>query len=290
MRLAALLPLVLLTVIGGSLATWSARARSPELTEATLTGDHKGPARPASSPLDEALDAPDTEPAASSSESVAVTAQPETRQAAFTITWERTETSSDGQQSRLLRATTRYQRADGVYKLVQTHPAREGDAGLVATYYGYVGLGLFRLDEARRRLVFIAPQSDEQPEDVEAFLRADPRFNRVEDVRGQLVIVLRTDEADAAAYAEEYRAPALGGLLIKSVEHSPRGREVWEPTSIELGEPSASFFADLNRYAPDYARYEREMLKVERDPQQRGAARVMRDLLRRVRNVRPDKR
>lgn len=120
--------------------------------------------------------------------------------------------------------------------------------GRVETYFGYVGLGLFRLDETRHRLVFVAPQSDDLSEDVEAALRSDARFDREEDVRGQRALVMRAAGADDAAYTEEFHAPALGGLLVKRVEHSPIRREVWEPTSVEFGEPSASLFTDLDRY------------------------------------------
>jgi hypothetical protein len=211
------------------------------------------------------------------------------RQPAFTITWEGIETSAEGQ-SRLLHTTTRYQRSDGIYKFVRTYPARAGDGGRALTYFGYAGLGLFYLDEARDRLIFITPQSDEQSEDLEAALRADPLFDREEDVRGQRVLVLRTHGEDSAIHKEEYRAPALGGIIVKSVESSPRGREVWEPTSIELGEPTASLFAGFERYAPDYTRYERKIQRMERDPQQAAAARIMRQLLRRMRTVRPDAR
>lgn len=288
-RLVALLSFVLLTLLVGSLTTWSSRARSQELTEATLTGEHKVPARPESVPLGEALDAPTTEPPASSAASVAGTAQHETRQSAFTITWETIQTSADGR-SRLLHTTTRYQRSDGIYKFRRTYPAREGDANRTLTYFGYVGLGLFRLDEAGQRLVFITSESDEQSEDLETALRADPRFDREEDVRGQRAVVLRIPGQDRAAYKEEYRATALGGIPIKSVEHTPRGREVWEPTSIELGEPAASLFAGLNGYTPDYTQYERKIQRMERDPEQRAAARIMRALLKRVRAVRPDGR
>ena len=241
--------LVVLTAIVGSLTVWSALARPQGLEDAALSTAHTTQAQPvASPPFDQAA-----------------------RHTAFTISWERTETSADGR-SRLLRTTTRYQRADGLYKLVQTYPAREDTAARVETYYGYVALGLFRLDEAQGRLVFVAPQSDEGSEDVEAALRSDPRFDREEDVRGQRALVMRTRGADEADYTEEFHAPALGGLLVRRVEYSPVRREVWEPTSVDLGDPSASLFTDIDRYRPDYTHYEREIQKTQRDPQQRRAA------------------
>ncbi|HEY9405478.1 MAG TPA: hypothetical protein VIQ24_22700 [Pyrinomonadaceae bacterium] len=257
--------LVLLTAIVGSLTVWSALARPQGLEDAALSTAHTTHAPPvASPPLDQAA-----------------------RHIAFIISWERTETSAGGH-SRLLHTTTRYQRSDGLYKLVQTYPAREGDAGRVVNYFGYLGLGLFRLDEKRQRLVFVVPQSYERSAVVESALRADPRFDREEDVRGQRALVMRTVEADEAAYTEEFHAPALGGLLVRRVEHSPIRREVWEPSNIEFGEPAASLFADIDRYRPDYTHYEREIQKRQREPQLRHLAQTMRELMARMRAVRPD--
>lgn len=160
---------------------------------------------------------------------VAAAARRPDRQPAFTVAWTRTATTPDGQ-SQLLQTTSRYQRADGAYKLVHLIQSQNGSAGRVETVFGFVGLGAFRLDEARRQLVFISPMTEEQPEDVEGYLRADPRFNREEDVQGQHCIVWRTSTHRDTGFVEEYRAPALGGLLIKRVEESARGRQVLEPT------------------------------------------------------------
>lgn len=287
---AALVSLILSAAIGGALAAWPTLARQRVQEQATLAAAETTLAVPISPPADSEPDAATiAEHAAGSPSGASATSVQTTRHPAFTVSWERTETSHGGQ-TRLLRVTTRYQRADGLYKLVQTYPAQESQPGRVETYFGYVGLGLFRLDEARQRLVFTAPQIDDRLADVEASLRADPRFDREEEVHGQRTLVMRIDEGDAAAYTEEYHAPALGGLLFKRVEHTPRGREAWQPTSIEFGEPAPSLFAALNRYKPDYAHYEREIQKTERDPQQRAAAQIMRELLGRMRTAKPDGR
>lgn len=283
-----ILSLVLSAVIGGSLTAWSALARYQGQEGATPDATATTPSSPASADS-KSVAATNADRTTNSPSGGSAAFTQSTRQPAFTISWERTETSPDGQ-SRLLRITTRYHRADGLYKLVHTYPAQESQPGRVETYFGYVALGLFRLDEARQRLVFVAPQSDEQSEDVEAALRADPRFDREEDVRGQHALVMRTLGADEAEYTEEFHAPGLDGLLVKRVEHSPMRREVWEPMSMEFGEPAASLFTDLDRYRPDYTHYEREIQKTERDPQQRRAAQVMRELMARMRTFRPDAR
>ena len=197
-------------------------------------------------------------------------------------------TSPDGQ-SRPLQTSKRYQRADGAYKLVHTIQSQNGSADRVETVFGFIGLGAFRLDEERRQLVFIAPMTEEQPEDVEAYLRADPRFNREEDVRGQRSIVWRRSTHRDAGFIEEYRAPSLGGLLIKRVEDSPRGRQIFEPTAFEMGEPDAGLFTELFQYPSEYARYEQSIAQADRD-QRHDAARLMRELVRRMKTVKPERR
>ncbi|HZH30465.1 MAG TPA: hypothetical protein VEY11_06855 [Pyrinomonadaceae bacterium] len=210
------------------------------------------------------------------------------RQQAFTISWTRTMTGPDGQ-PRLLQTSKRYQRADGAYKLVHTIRGQNGSADRVETVFGYIGLGAFRLDEERRQLVFIAPMTEDQPEAVEAYLRADPRFKREDVVQGQRAIVWRSAKQRDAGFVEEFRAPTLGGLLIKRVEESGRRRQVLEPTEIEMGEPAAGLFAELEQYPADYARYDQSIARQERDGQH-DAARLMRELTHRMKSLKPDKR
>ncbi|HEV7904479.1 MAG TPA: hypothetical protein VGO96_11615 [Pyrinomonadaceae bacterium] len=209
-----------------------------------------------------------------------VASQHPARQSAYTVSWTHTATSPDGH-ARLLQTTTRYQRADGAYKLVHTYHAPERVAGRVEVYFGFDGLGVFRLDAERKQLVFTAPLLEDAPEDVREALREDPRFEREEDVRGQSAFVLRTTAPGGAGYTEEYRAPALGGLLVKRVEESARGRQAMEPTELALGEPDASLFAELGQYPADYAAYERSIAQMERG-EGREAAQLMRELMRRM--------
>jgi hypothetical protein len=280
--LPAVISLILFTTAGAALTAWSAHARSQAAPSAT----DMMPEAPAVSgtPELETEGMPMQAPAATQASATALAAERPTQMPAFTITWERTATSPDGL-ARLLRTTKRYQRSDGVYKLVQTHQEQDGRGdSRVEIYYGFVGLGVFRFDAQRGRLIFFAPQIDDRTQDVESALRADPRFDREEDVWGQRAVVLRTS-ADGAGYAEEYRALSFGGLLIKRVEDSGRGREVWEPTNIEMGEPDNGLFADLFRYPADYTHYEQTIQRTERDRQQRGVARIMRELMSRMKVV-----
>jgi hypothetical protein len=204
---------------------------------------------------------------------------------AFSITWARTVTSPDGQ-SQLLLTSKQDVRADGAFKLVHTFHDRDGVAASRSeTYFGLMNLGTFRLDEVRHLLVFAAPILDEGVAEVEAYLREQPQYDREEDVFGQRTLVWRIPHEDKRGYTEEYRAPALGGLLIKRVRQSPRGREVFEPTEIMLGEPSPTLFAEFSQYAVDYSDFERRVQQTER----RGgkeAAKAMRAALRRIKEAR----
>jgi len=209
---------------------------------------------------------------------------------AFSVTWKHTVTAADGQ-SRVLLTTKRDQRSDGLFKLVHTFHARDGATSRAETYFGYMGLGTFRLDEARRRLVFAAPMLDERAADIEAALRDHPRYDREEDVRGQRCVVWRTPaERGGPGYREDYRAPALGGLLVKRVEVTPNGREeTMEPTDLQLGEPDGGLFAELSQYRVDYTHFERKIGEMARRGDQESLP-AMREGLRRMRAARPDAR
>jgi hypothetical protein len=212
------------------------------------------------------------------------TAEQTPRAPAFSVTLKRTLTSRDGQ-TRLQLTTNRYQRSDGIFRLVHTFHSADGDRA--ETYFGLMNLGTFRLDEARHLLVFAAPMLDEGVADVEAYLREQPQYDREEDVFEQRTVVWRMAHEGERGYTEEYRAPALGGLLIKRVVESPRGREVFEPTGITLGEPSPALFAEFSQYTVDYSDFDRRVQQTER----RGgkeAAKAMRDALRRIREARHD--
>lgn len=292
-RFAALLSLIMLVLIGGAFtARWSARARSQEQAEAAAAT-----ATPTAEPTsDNARDTAPLGPTAAGAPGNSSSAAPEERPSAplppaFTLTLKRTATAPADGQTRLLPTTTRYQRADGIYKLVHTYPAEEGAAARVEVAFGFTGLGVFRLDRERRRLVFLSPLTDDAAVDARtALLREDPSFDREEDVLGQQTLVLRMPAPWGEGYTEYYRAPALGGLLIKQVEESPRlGRRVMEPTELVLGEPAAGLFAELAQYPADYADYERTIARMDRG-NGHETAQFMRELMRRMQAVKPGNR
>lgn len=203
---------------------------------------------------------------------------------AFSLTTSRTDNVNG--QERLLSIQQRSQRSDGAYKLVQTFYAPDGAVTRVQTYFGFIDLGVFRLDEARQLLVFTGPQIDDRPADIDKFLRAHPLFAREESVAGVSAVVWRQAERGREEMIEEYRAPSLGGLLVKSLKVSARGRETVEPKVIAMGEPAAGLFNELFVYRVDYSSYERQVQETEKGNLAETAS-LMRQLLERMRQVRP---
>jgi hypothetical protein len=209
---------------------------------------------------------------------------PQTSPAAFTLSVSHTVTRPDGQE-RLISTQQRFQRSDGTYKLVQTFYALDGTTERVQTIFGFIGLGVFRLDEEHKRLVFIGPQIDDRTADVEQSLHASDLLAREEFVAGVRAVVWRQAGRRKKEFVEEYRAPSLGGLVIKRVKVSALGRETVEPTAIELGEPAPGLFSELLSYPVDYSSYERQVEETEQSEPE--IALLMRQMLGRMREARP---
>jgi len=214
-----------------------------------------------------------------------VEAAPQAQAPAFTLTTSHTLGTADGRE-RLQSTQQRFQRSDGAYKLVQTFYSADGTKVGMQTYFGFIGFGVFRLDQAGQRLVFTGPLIDDRQEDVEKFLRQHELFTREESVAGVSTVVWRQQEPGEAEFVEEYRAPSLGGLLIKTVKVSAHGRETFEPTAINMGEPAASLFNELFAYRVDYSSYERQVGQMEKKNEPQTAL-LMQQLLERMRQARP---
>lgn len=213
------------------------------------------------------------------------TALPQTSHPALTLTSSRRITRNNGE-TRLLATLQRFQRSDGLFKTVLTLHPPGGGVERTQTHLGYIGLGVFRLDASGHRLIFTGPQVDDAPADVEQFLREHSLFAREESVQGLKTIVWRKPGRSEEDFVEEFRAPALAGLLIKKVTVSNSRREVEEPTAIERGEPALTEFIELLSLPVDYSRYERRLLATERASSPEAAS-LMRALLERMRQIRP---
>lgn len=209
---------------------------------------------------------------------------PQTSIPSFTLTTSRTVTDSK-ERAQLVSTEQRFQRSDGIYKLVQTLYAHDDKKEHVQILFGYSGLGVFRLDEGQKRLVFMGPLTDDRPADIERFLRADEQFTREEAVAGINAIVWRKSGRAKGDVIEEFRAPSLGGLLVKIVKTTGQGREVLEPTAIQMGEPEFGLFSELLSYQVDYSAYEEQVRETEKNEPDVGV--VMRQLLVRMQRSRP---
>ena len=214
----------------------------------------------------------------------AATPLTQTSYPALSLTSSHTVTRNNGQ-TRLLSSLQRFQRSDGIFKTVRTFHTPGGGVERRQTHLGYVGRGVFLLDASGHRLIFTGPQVEDAPADVEQFLREHPLFARDESVQGLTTIVWRKPGRSEEDFVEEFRAPALGGLLIKTIKVSDHGKEVEEPTAIERSEPSLTEFTELFSLPVDYSRYERRVLAAERASSPE-AANLMRALLDRMRQVR----
>src|SRR5688500_14253264 len=89
---------------------------------------------------------------AGESKTVATATALQSSSPASTLTTSRTVTRADGRE-RLQSPQQRFQRADGLYKLVQPFYQPDGTTTGTQTYFGFIGLGVFCLDIARQRLV-----------------------------------------------------------------------------------------------------------------------------------------
>lgn len=224
-------------------------------------------------------------PSTEARNAVTLTLLPQALHPAFTFTASRSATRNGGQ-ARLLSTLQRFQRSDGLFKVVFTLYAPEGATERVETQFGLIGIGVLRVDESRRRLVFTWPQVDERPENVERVLREHPLFAREESVQGVSAIVWRHAGSMETEFTEEYRAPSLGGLQIKTVKVTRRGRETLEPTALQMGEPAQNVFTEFFGYPVDYSSFERGVQEADA----RGApevAQLMREALARMRQIRP---
>lgn len=202
----------------------------------------------------------------------------------YTMTSTATYAPADGP-PRLYATYVRHQRRDGLFKLVSTYHQEDGSADRTVTTFGAEGLGVFALDEGRGRLVFRGPLPEALTGDVAGALRAGPHYSREETVSGVGTVVLREEDTELGGFRETFRAPALGGLVVKNVRESEGGREVFETTSVEAGDPDPAQFEGW-RHAADYDDYAR---KVERE-RARGRPREaerMAQLLEKARKLKP---
>jgi hypothetical protein len=140
----------------------------------------------------------------------------------------------------------RYQRSDESWKETYTYYNPDGSIQASTATLGITGLGVFEINEKSKTLTFLGPKKHSMHREDETKLRSDPNFAREDRILGYKVIVLHSVMDND--YEDTYRAPDLGGAILKIVSGKigSDGYTVIEATSIERGEPAESFAV------PDY--------------------------------------
>lgn len=175
----------------------------------------------------------------------------------------------------------RAQRNDGSFKLVTTYLQPDVTTASISSAFGYAGVGIFRLDEAHHQLIFFSPLELAPALSTEEALRQDHRFVREETVLGYHTLVLKEQLGSTNSYQEQYYAPELQGVIIKSVTVSDEGTEVIEPTKIETTEPSPQEFLALYLYPINFHEYD-EKIRVQESKGNKEMAQLMRRRLERA--------
>lgn len=153
----------------------------------------------------------------------------------------------------------RYQRSDGSWKQVTTYTSADGKTKRKELVFGLNGRGVFQVDEQHRVLQFLSAMTAGSPY-VSSDLRRDERYVKDDSVLGYETRVLRFKADDGSSYTENYYAPGLQDLPIKTVTVSENGVSITEAVQIRLGEPSEDEFRSL----PDWPiRFERFEEKIE---------------------------
>ncbi|MGB7926420.1 MAG: hypothetical protein WCF57_24475 [Pyrinomonadaceae bacterium] len=209
---------------------------------------------------------------------------------AYTMVSKRTFTPSDGGKPRHEVTMVRYQKSNGMWKGVVTYFNPDGTVYKTTTTFGQPGRGVFQLDEGKRQISFISPMEQAVAELPLFDLRNDPRFIKEASVLGYTTLVLRDTEEDGSGdYTEDYHAPALRNLSIKTVAVSERGTSVLEPVELKVGEPDESEFNSLPDWKINYDLYQEKIQALEDSGRHEVADQMRQELQRRLQQ-KPDRR
>lgn len=204
---------------------------------------------------------------------------------AFTLTSRQTATPADGTPAGTI-TEVRYQKSDGTWKQVRTYFGPDGKMLKEDIAFGQVGRGVFHVDEENKALQFLS-QMEAVPVNRAGYDRhKDEKFVREEMVLGYRTEVLRFAKNDGSSYMEEYYAPALGGLAIKTVTVNSRGTSVKEPVQIQLGEPPESEFIVLPGWPVRYDFYQ-DKIRTAEERGEHETVKQMREVLQRERERNP---
>ncbi len=175
---------------------------------------------------------------------------------------------------------------DGSWKQVGTYTSPDGKIKKEELGFGLIGRGVFQVDKRERVLYFLSAMTA-SPLYVSSDLRRDERYVRDDSVLGYETRVLRFKADDGSGYTENYYAPGLQDLLIKTVSVSENGVSVAEAVQILLGEPNEDEFGSVPDWPIRYERFE-EKIESLKEAGNEDAAEQMRQLLKQERLKHPD--
>jgi|GEM_PF-1338268 len=155
------------------------------------------------------------------------------KKTAYTIVLQSTEYDASGKGTAVY-TETRYASANGNWYSLRLYANGRSDET-----FALIGRGVYA--KVGSKLNFLSDYDASNPMMSLEKLQKSPNFVRTETVLGQAAVVLKTGSPDNVV--ELYRAPSLGGDIIKMVRRA--GSEtitVLEPLSLTFGEPDASLF------------------------------------------------
>jgi hypothetical protein len=155
---------------------------------------------------------------------------------------------------------TFYSRSDGTFATVVISYDKDGEVSNRDMTVGELGRGLFRVNEAERKLVFIAPLPEDATSPFPDDLKSHRNYHGEDTVLGYRTVILRKQQKDF--YTDLYYAPDLKSI-IKTVTVSAAGTTTVEPNLITPGPVSSLVFASLASWSIDTSLYSTKLEEVE---------------------------
>jgi len=179
---------------------------------------------------------------------------------------------------------TKYTRADGFWKAVQTYYNDDGTVKKVDIQFGSPQKGAaFQVDEQNRLLVVTGPIYHASHSLDIAKARLDPSFVREDTLLGYPVVVFRISQ-DSDSYIELYRSLELDDYL-KNIKANSAGYTTIEADRIILGEPTAEQLT-VPDYPVSFDLYKAMIRQAERQGDQERAAAMRQTLSQLEQNLR----
>lgn len=168
---------------------------------------------------------------------------------------------------------TFYSRSDGTFATVVVSYDKDGEVSNREITVGELGRGLFRVNQAAKKLVLIAPLPEDASSPFPDDLKSHRNYYGEDSVLGYRTVILRKQQKDF--YTDLYYSPNLKSI-IKTVIVSAAGTTTVEPNLIIPGPVNSSVFATLASLSIDTSLYSKKLEKVEQVAGETGAASELR--------------